>query len=62
MRRAFVHQGPKSQAKKNEKSYPYVRVRVRGVMVLDVGCEFHDRGSIPSECQIPRDVGKSTLP
>ena len=29
---------------------------VRGVMVLDVGCEFHDRGSIPSECQTLRDV------
>ena len=29
---------------------------VRGVMVLDVGCEFRNRGSIPSECQIPRDV------
>ena len=29
---------------------------VRGIMVLDVGCDFHDRGSIPSECQIPRGV------
>ena len=26
---------------------------VYGVMVLDVGYEFRDRGSIPSECQIP---------
>ena len=25
-------------------------------MVLDVGFEFRDRGSIPSECQTPRDV------
>ena len=29
---------------------------VRGLMALDVGCEFRDRGSIPSESQIPRDV------
>ena len=29
---------------------------VRGVVVLDVGYEFWDRGSIPSECQTPRDV------
>ena len=29
---------------------------VCGVMVLDVRCEFRDRGSIPSEFQIPRDV------
>ena len=29
---------------------------VRGVMVLDVGCEFHDWGSVPRECQIPRNV------
>ena len=28
----------------------------RGVMVLDVGFEFCDWGSIPNECQIPRDV------
>ena len=25
-------------------------------MVLDVGCELHDRGSTPSECQILRDI------
>ena len=32
-------------------------ITVRGViMVLDMGCEFRDCGSIPSECQIPRDV------
>ena len=29
---------------------------VRGLMVLDMGYEFRDRDSIPSECQIPRDV------
>ena len=29
---------------------------IRGIMVLDVGCEFRDQSSIPSECQIPRDV------
>ena len=26
------------------------------VMALDGGCEFRDRGSVPSECQIPRDA------
>ena len=31
-------------------------VWVRGVMVLDVGCEFRDRGSIPSEYLIPRNT------
>ena len=25
-------------------------------MVLDLECEIRDRGSIPSECQIPHDV------
>ena len=29
---------------------------VRGIVVLVVGWEFRDRGSIPSEYQIPRDV------
>ena len=29
---------------------------VRGVMELNVGCEFRDQGSIPSEYLIPRDV------
>ena len=37
------------------------QVWVRGIMVLDVGCEFRDRGSIPSECQIPRDVDLGQL-
>ena len=25
---------------------------VRGLMAINVGCEFRDRGSIPSVCQI----------
>ena len=29
---------------------------VRGVMILDVGWEFRDQGSIPRECQIPSDA------
>ena len=29
---------------------------VRDLMVLSAGCEFRDRGSIPSECQISRGV------
>ena len=28
------------------------RLRVRGLMAIDVECEFRDRGSIPSVCQI----------
>ena len=37
--------------------YAMLRVNwVCGVMALNMGCEFHDRGSISSESQIPHDV------
>ena len=35
---------------------PTLSLWVRGTMVLDMGCEFRGRGSIPSECQRSRDV------
>ena len=31
---------------------PYVEIWVRGLMAINVECEFRDRGSIPSVCQI----------
>ena len=35
---------------------------VRGVMAIDVGCEFRGRSSIPSVCQITdADLGVSRL-
>ena len=37
----------------------YIYIWVRGLMAINVECEFRDRGSIPSMCQITEaDLGQ----